>query len=190
MDRTIGLLVAMIALVAAASAPLIFAPTVEESIDDPIRDLNFVGSNRRPDLRAIADIRTAEVRQEGDLLVFEAELSVEVPHEVKGGYYDVAWHVDGTTEWSLTVSIGHEVVGSYVSKSTGGGRSTVTGGFPGEVLVEGRLVTISIDPAQLADFPDAFRWKVTTRLNMGATDSRLAEVYDYAPNGRYANFRL
>lgn len=190
MKTKLTILGSLLAVALTATAWLVFAPVVEETVEDRPGDLALEGSARRPETKGIADIRFAQVYREDGRLIFDTTVSLALPESINGGYFDLRWDVDGRTDWVVVATFTSGVEAAVIRRETGLGRSTVSGDFPGEIEVEGDLVRIALDADALADFPSRFRWKLTSRLNYQQSNPGIAEVYDYAPEGRFANYRL
>ncbi len=173
-----------------AGASLTLAVEPEERIQDRPLDFKLSMSPRRPPEKAIADIRAAHVRSDGDAVVFEATLSSPLPRSVAPGYFDVYWDIDGDTDWRLTASVESRLYATLVSAETGSGKSTSDGSLPAQVTAEGAILRVRLDASAVEGFPQAFRWKLTTRLNMQAAYKGVGVLYDFAPEGRFGNYHL
>lgn len=190
MNRLIVAIAVSLALAFVTTTTLTFAVEPEEIVEDRPRDLKLTLTPNRPVQKALADIRFAQVHRDGDSVVFEATLSATVPQVVTGGYFDMTWDIDARSDWRLAASLENGINATLVANETRSGTSTFDGSFPGTIEVDGDTIRIVFQPKAIAGFPDGFRWKLTTRLNMRASEPNVGVVYDYAPDGRLGNYHL
>ncbi len=143
-----------------------------------------------PDPADVADIDFAEVRAEGDQIVFEARLGMKIPKRIKPGSLDLRWEVyeEGENTWLVTANLDVGPNASVVGLVNDFGGSTVLDSFPGDHEVNGDTWIIRIDPTELPDFPEEFSWRLETTYDRIAGAANTAVVKDQAPKEGFGDF--
>ncbi len=133
---------------------------------------------------AVADIEFAEVRREGNSLVFEARLGAQIPKKIKDGSFDLRWDINVNNAGAFIVA-GNLDVGenaSIVGLVNNFGASTLDESFPGEMEINGNIWIITITPEDIPDWPEDFQWRLTTTLDGKAGDPKSGLAEDSVPD--------
>ncbi len=131
-----------------------------------------------PELVAsIADVTQAEVRADGDELLFEAQLAAPLPQPLKTSALELRWDVraEGST-WTLSVTIDKDAQAAVFS-DTGYGSGTVDQTLPGSLEIGKQSVLVRLRPGDIEAFPSEFEWSLATTLRAfrNAVDSPRVE---------------
>lgn len=138
---------------------------------------------------SIADLTAAEVRPDGNLLVFEATVAAPLPQRLKKSALEFRWDISGETgeSWTLTITMDRIAKVSLFS-GAGYGAGTVDHTFPGDLTVEDDRIEARLDPAQIDDFPEAFDWTLSTTLRAFRNEPDSPRVEDRFPDQDSATF--
>lgn len=152
--------------------------------DDPSDDVAVGGGEGPPEDATLADIARAEVRRDGDRIVFEATMTKEVPEKVPGGSLEFRWDIseDGDETWIVTANVSSQLSAAVISQNTGYGSSTIDDTMPGSVAVEGATVTVTLRSGRIDAFPPSFDWMLKTTLDGDFADPASAVATDSAPD--------
>lgn len=185
-----------IVIVIAAIAVLVYFLSTGGSepigtFEDPSGDVE-VGAGENPATEtALADIVSAEVRTDGEEIVFESKLGAPIPRKLKGESIDVAWKIfEGSNQtWSLSfnLDIGPNV--SLFSPATNFGSGTFDDTLPGDFEIQGDVLVIRIRPADVPNFPAEFTWRLETSLDAGVGEPGSALAEDRAPDTGSGQYR-
>ena len=193
MDRK-RLLVAF-AVVAVALASVIALLVTGEAVplrsfEDPAGDPAVEEGKKPPTDTTLADIRNAEVTDDGDEIVLETQLGTTVPKEVDEGSFGLRWEIyeGGDSTYLITANLDVGPNASIIGEQTGYGASTLDETLPGSLEVVGDRIAIRIDPDGIPEFPDEFEWVVTTTLDGDQGDPQSARAEDRAPDQGYGEY--
>ncbi|HYO61901.1 MAG TPA: hypothetical protein VEU29_08395 [Actinomycetota bacterium] len=187
MDRKRLYVVLAVVLTAVASVVvLLFTGEAEpvRTFDDPGGDA-LVGEGKNPPVDlTLADIKSAEVREEDGEIVFEAKLAGQVPDEVTDGAFGIRWEVyeDGDSTYLITANLDVGPNASIVGERTDFGGSTLDESFPGSLEIAGDAIAIRLRAEDVPRFPDEFGWVVQTSLDGDQGDPKSARAEDRAPD--------
>lgn len=139
---------------------------------DPSGDLRVVegeqprGAADLPVAASIADIVEADVRRDGDELVFTATSASSIPQELERSSLEFRFDVseDDRNTWIVSATVNVTVTAAAVSQVTAYGSSTIDGTLPGSVEVSDETLTIRLEVSRIEDFPDSFEWALSTNL--------------------------
>jgi hypothetical protein len=157
---------------------------------DPSSDVVVEGERNPPPDLSLADIARADVRPDGDGIIFEATMATAIPDQLKEGGLEWRWEVieGGTPTWIVSANLDLGPNATVLSQRTDYGASTIDGLLPGTVVVEGSTITIRIERPAIASFPSSFNWTLTTSLDADRTEARSALAKDSAPDGGPGEF--
>ena len=143
-----------------------------------------------PEDPSIADISSAEVRREGDRLIFEATMASEVPSSVDDGSLEFRWDIseEGRDTWIVTASINVEANAAVTSQKTAYGSSTIDDSMPGSVEIDGDVLRVSLRADRIDSFPKTFAWKLKTTLDGSRADPGSGTATDSFPGEGTAPF--
>ncbi|HEX2295832.1 MAG TPA: hypothetical protein VHN37_11030 [Actinomycetota bacterium] len=187
MDRKRLYVVVGVVIAAVASVVVLLLTGEAEPVrtfEDPGGDAMVGEGPSPPSDTALADIKTAEVREEDGEVVFEAKLGAPVPDEVPQGAFGLRWevHEEGDSTFLITADLDVGPTASILSERTDFGASTLEDSFPGSLEVAGDTITIRVDPAEVPRFPDEFAWLLKTSLDGDQGDPQSARAEDQAPD--------
>ncbi len=182
----------MFAVVAVAIASVVVLLLTGEAepvgeFSDPTGDV-VVGEGKNPPADStLADIRTAEVRQEGDEIVFEATLGAAVPNRFPDGTFGLRWEVyeGGDSTFLITANLDVGPNASIIGEQNGYGASTIDEKLPGNLEIDGDTIAIRLQADQVPDFPDEFGWLLQTTVDGDQGDPRSATAEDKAPDNGF-----
>lgn len=160
------------------------------TFDDPAGDTNLgEGENAPPDA-TLADIRSAEVREEDGQVVFEAKLGTTIPDELPEGSFGLRWevHEEGDSTFLITANLDVGPNASILSERTDYGGGTLDESFPGSLEVVGETMTIRLDADEVPQFPDEFAWLLKTSLDGDQGDPQSARAEDQAPDSGFGQY--
>lgn len=152
-------------------------------------DLTYIEGRARPNrqqgdlVASIADVIEADVRREGDSLVFSARTAAALPQPLKISALQFRWDVsseDGGT-WTVTATV-EKTTEATVFSSTGFGVGTVDDTLPGMVTVTKETIEVHVDVSQIPEFPKAFEWSLTTTLRAFRDEPDSPRVEDRYPD--------
>lgn len=147
-------------------------------------DVTTLEGPKAPVDTALADIEFAEVRRDGDEVTFEARLGADIPKKLKGMTFDLRWDIEGPDFGQFILS-GNLDVGpnvSLVGIKNNLGTSTLDDTLQGTSEIEGNVWTITLQAGEIHDFPDKFKWKLTTSLDGKPGDPTSGRAEDTAPD--------
>lgn len=152
--------------------------------DDPSNDVAVGEGEAPPEDASPADIERAEVRRDGDRIVFEAKMTQDVPKEVPGGSLEFRWNIseNGDETWIVTANLSSALSAAVISHNTDYGSSTIDDTMPGSVAVDGDTVTVTLRPVRIDAFPNAFDWTLKSTLDADFADPASAVATDSAPD--------
>ncbi len=160
--------------------------TFEDPSGDPI-----VGEGKNPPAdTALADIRSAEVSEDGDEIVLEAKLGAVLPERLEDGAFGLRWevHEDGESVFLITANLDVGPNATIVGEENDYGSNTLEESFPGSLAIDGDTVSIRIRPEDVPDFPESFAWLVQTSLDGDQGDARSARAEDRAPDQGFGEY--
>lgn len=187
MDRKRLYVVLGVVLVAVAAVVVLLAtgsPEPVETFSDPGGDARVGEGEGGPNDTTLADIETAEVREEDGEIVFEVSLGATVPDELPDGGFGLRWevHEAGDSTFLITMNLDVGPNAYIVGEPTTYGASTIDETFPGSLEVTGETIAIRLDPDEVPKFPDEFAWVVKTSLDANKGDADSARAEDQAPD--------
>ena len=152
--------------------------------DDPSDDVDVGAGEGAPEDATLADIARAEVRRDGDRIVFEATMTKDVPEKISGGSLEFRWDISesGDETWIVTANVSSQLSAAVISQNTGYGSSTIDDTMPGSVAVEGDTLTVTLRAGRIDAFPRAFDWMLQTTLDADFADPASAVATDSAPD--------
>lgn len=184
----LGALVALIAgivILLASGGPVESGDASPESDSgEQTGDVVVAEGPEPPAETAVADIVEASVRKRGSTLVFRARMAERIPPRVKGGGMSWRWDIyeAGAGTWILSSNLDIGPVTSLTSTQSNYGSSTFDDTFPGTMVVEGKLLTITLRPEGLEDWPEDFEWVLGTQLDGAQGNPRSALATDTLPD--------
>ncbi len=193
MDRTRLYVVLAVVLVAIASiVVLLFTGEAEPvpSFQDPSADV-VVGEGANPPAdTALADVRSAEVREEDGQIVFEAQLGAPIPNKLRDGAIGLRWEVyqGGDSTFLITANLDLGPNAYIVAEQGDFGGSTIDETFPGSLEVAGDRMAIRLDAGDVPDFPSEFAWLLKTSLDGDQGDAQSARAEDQAPDQGFGEY--
>ena len=183
------------AVVAAALASIVVLLVTGEaepvrSFEDPSGDARVEEGDNPPVDTSLADLRAAEVRSEGDEIVFEAKLGATIPNELTDGAFSLRWEVyeGGDSTFLVTANLDVGPNASIVGELNGYGASTLDEQLPGSLEISGDTIAIHVRAGEVPDFPDEFGWLLLTSLDGDQGDPRSARAEDRAPDQGFGEF--
>ena len=185
----------MIAVVAAAVIAIVVLLVTGEAVpvrtfDDPAGDTAFDDGQDPPDDTTLADIISAEVRSEGDEIVFEAKLGAPIPDEVPEGSLGLRWEVyeQGDSTFLITANLDVGPNASIIGEKNNYGATTLEEDMPGSLSVDGDKFTIRLEAGEIPDFPDKFAWLLLTSLDGDRGDPQSGRAEDRAPDQGFGEY--
>ena len=154
------------------------------AFEDPAND-QTVGQGSAPPLQLeLGDILFADVRHEGDEILFEARLGAPIPKRIKGGALDLRWDISehGLDTWILSANLDVGPNASIVSQESDYGASSFLDTLPGRVELQGDRFLIWLDPSEIPGWPQAFGWRLQATLDGKPGDPSSALAKDLAPD--------
>lgn len=187
------LLVALIVVLGVGSIVFLLttggvAPTSD--VSDPSGDAVQGPGPAPPTQPPLADVVRAEVRRDGNEVIFESQLSAPVPNKIKGGELEVRWDLfeEGQATWMVAGSIDIGPSASIISHETNYGVGTFDDTLPGGIQVDGDTVRIRLRPAEIEDFPTEFDWALSTSLDGDRGEAQSARVEDRTPDSGFGTY--
>lgn len=154
-------------------------------------DVTTIEGPKAPVETALADIQFAEVRRDGDEVVFEARLGTDIPKKLKGMTFDLRWDIEGANFGQFILS-GNLDVGpnvSLVGIKNNLGTSTLDDTLQGTSEIDGNVWIITLNADEIHDFPKEFKWKLSTSLDGKPGDPTSGRAEDSAPNSGTAEVK-
>jgi hypothetical protein len=154
------------------------------TFDDASGDVSIGNGTNPPKNPDLADVVSADVRREGDALVFHARMDRAIPKRVENGSLTWRWDVyeNGTGTWILSADLDLGANASLASTQTDYGSGTIDDTLPGDIEVEGDSLTITVRPAEVDGFPSDFTWTLGTSLDGDRGNPTSAQASDAVPD--------
>ena len=193
MDRKRLYIVLVVVLAAVASiVVLLFTGEAEpvRAFEDPTGDAIVEEGDKPPTDLTLADITSAEVREEDGQIVFEAKLGGEIPSKLQDGAFGLRWEVyeEGDSTFLVTADLDVGPNASIVAEQSNFGGSTLDESFPGSLEVSGDTISIRLDGGEVPDFPAEFAWLLQTSLDGDQGDPQSARAEDRAPDQGFGEY--
>jgi hypothetical protein len=193
MDRKkLAVVFAVVAVALASIIVLLVTGEAEpvRTFEDPGGDAVLEEGDKPPTDTTLADIRSAEVRSEGDEIVFAAKLGGDVPNEVAEGSFGLRWEVyeGGDSTFLITANLDVGPNASIIGEQNGYGASTLDEQLPGGLEIEGDTIEIRLNPSEVPDFPEEFGWLLQTSLDGDQGDPQSARAEDRAPDQGFGEY--
>jgi hypothetical protein len=156
---------------------------------EPSGDVVVADGPEPPAETELADIVDATVVVHDSSVVFRARMARSIPQRVKGGTMSWRWDIydNGAATWILSADLNVGPTASLHSTQTNYGSSTFDDTLPGKMVIEGDRLVITLHPADLEGWPDAFEWTLGTSLDGAQGNPRSALATDVSPDeGRIA----
>lgn len=186
------------ALALFAAAVVLFVVIRGGGVEESAGDLTYVPGTSEPNAEdipsevpaSIADIVAADVKSDGEGVIFTTEVASPLPNELDDSSLEFRWDVsgDGGGSWIVSATLNVALNAAVVSQGTPYGSSTIDGTMPGEVSAAGPKVTVAVRPDEIEGFPTSFTWKLSTTLIADRTDPGSARAEDAAPDEGTATF--
>jgi hypothetical protein len=147
------------------------------------------GDNPPTDL-TLADVRSAEVREEDGEIVFEAQLGGPIPDRLRDGAFGLRWEVyeGGDSTFLVTANLDVGPNASIFAEQGNFGGSTIDETFPGSLEVVDDRISIRLDPGEVEGFPSEFAWLLKTSLDGDQGDAQSARAEDRAPDQGFGEY--
>lgn len=193
MDRKKLFVVLTVVVVAIASIVILLVtgePEPVRSFDDPGGDV-VVGEGKKPPIdTTLADIKSADVTEDGDEVVFRAQLGGPVPNRLPDASFGLRWEVyeDGDSTFLVTSSLDIGPNASIVGERNDYGASTIEEQFPGSLEIDGDTISIRLRTEDIPDFPEEFGWLLQTTLDGNQGDPKSATAQDKSPDNGFGEF--
>lgn len=187
-------LVAVLVLIAVGGLVLLLATGGEETpatLADPAGDVVLDDGSNPPDDITLADLRNAEVVQDGADIIFRATFATQLPSKMRPGELEVRWDVaeEGVDTWQVSARIDQlGLAAAIVSNETDYGAGTFDDSFPGEARIVGDQLLLRIRPGDVPQFPSGFDWRLSTSLDGDSGNIESARAEDEAPNAGSGRF--
>ena len=193
MDRKQLFVVMAVALVAVGAIVVLLATGGAEPIpvfDDPTGDIVVEEGRNPPVDTTLADIRSAEVRTDGDEIVLEATLGVAVPKQLRDQTFGLRWeiHEGGDSTFLVTANLDVGPNAAIIGEQNDFGANTIDETFPGSLAIQGDRIEIRLDADQVPDFPDEFGWILMTSFDGDRGDATSALAEDRAPDQGFGEY--
>lgn len=183
------------AVVGAAIASIVVLLVTGEAepvrtFEDPAGDAQVEAGDNAPADTTLADIRSAEVRSDGDEIVFEAKLGGEIPNRLPDAAFNLRWEVyeEGDSTFLVTANLDVGPNASILGEQNGYGASTLDEGLPGSLEVTGDTIAIRLRAGEVPDFPQEFGWVLLTSLDGDQGDPQSARAEDRAPDSGFGEY--
>ncbi len=193
MDRKkLAVVAAVVAIALVSIIALLVTGEAEpvRTFEDPGGDAAVEEGDKPPADTTLADIRSAEVRSEGDEVVFVAKLGGEVPNKVDEGSFGLRWEVyeGGDSTFLITANLDVGPSASIIGEQNGYGASTLDEQLPGSLEIEGDTIEIHLRASEIPDFPGEFAWLLQTSLDGDQGDPQSARAEDRAPDQGFGEY--
>lgn len=156
-----------------------------ELAKDPAGDVSVSEGDSPPQEHSLADIRSARVYLQASQIVFEAEMAVAIPDDLKSERMSWRWEVleGGSETWIVSANVdGGEPVASVLHPQTGYGASTTDDTLPGGIDWTGKTLYVRLNIAEIENFPTTFIWRLESSLDGDRRDPGSAVASDTAPD--------
>lgn len=182
--RSLLILGVIVLVVAAAVWLLSGAGDSGGSTSDPKGDVVVTTGPKRPADIKLADLIGGSIVLENDAAVFDATVNQNVPDALDGEAIAFRWEIteNGQVTWIVSASVDVERTASVVATQFDYRSSTIDQSLPGDLVVEGGTVTVTLETEGLEGFPSAFDWTLRTELDGDRTRSPSAVAKDSVPN--------
>ena len=133
---------------------------------------------------SLADISAADVRRDGDRLIFEATMATDLPGSLPDGSLEFRWDIsEGDRDtWIVLAAINVETHAAVTSQRTQYGSSTIDNTLPGRIEVDGDVLRVTLNIDKIDDFPETFGWRLMTTLDGLRADTGSARATDTVPD--------
>lgn len=154
------------------------------STSDPKGDVVVTKGPKRPADIKLADLTEGSIVLEDGSAVFEATVDQNVPDALDGEAIAFRWEIteNGQVTWIVSASVDVERTASVVATQVDYRSSTIDQSLPGDLVVEGGTVTVTLETDGLEGFPSAFDWTLQTELDGDRVRSPSAVAKDSVPN--------
>ena len=162
----------------------------ESGGDDTGDDVVVDSGPRAPRQPDAADIQDASVTLEDGELTFTAVMGTEVATP-EDGSFEWRWEIEegGIQTWILTANVALEPTAHLIATQKDFSRSTIDDSLPGDVSIEGDVVTVTLEVDRIEDFPGTFQWNLQTTLDASREGAGSATARDRAPDEGTFEFR-
>lgn len=139
---------------------------------------------------SIADVTQAEVKADGDDILFKADVAAPLPQRLKTSALEFRWELTGDdgSDWTLSVTINEEAQASVFS-DTGYGSGTVDQTMPGSLEIGDQGVTLRLLATDIEGFPSGFDWILATTLRAFRNETESPRVEDRFPDEDAIEFK-
>ena len=136
-----------------------------------------------PTRPAAADIQEAGVAGDDGELTFTARMGADVP-ALEDGSLEWRWEIEegGQQTWLLTGNVALDPTAHLIATQKDYSSSTIDETLPGDIAIDGDLVTVTLRVDELDGFPTIFRWRLLTTLDASRSQARSATAHDQAPD--------
>jgi hypothetical protein len=134
---------------------------------DPKGDVVVTKGPKRPQGITLADLTKGAVRFETGVAVFEATVDALIPEELEGEAITFRWEINesGQPTWIVSASVDVSRTASVIATQVDYRSSTIDESLPGELVVEGETVRVTLRTEELEGFPSSFDWTLHTELD-------------------------
>ncbi len=193
MDRKRLYAVLAVVLVALASiVVLLFTGEAEpvRTFEDPGGDVVVGAGEKAPTDLTLADVRSAEVREEDGAVVFEARLGGPIPDKLPDAAFGLRWEVyeGGDSTFLITANLDVGPNASIIAEQGTYGGSTIDESFPGSLEVVDDRIVIRLDGGEVAGFPAEFAWLLKTSMDGDQGNPQSARAEDRAPDEGFGEY--
>jgi hypothetical protein len=138
---------------------------------------------------SIADLTSAQVINEGDEIVFTAEVAAPIPQPLRTSALELRWDLTGDDDssWTVSAMVEREALAAVYTAS-GYGAGTIDDTLPGSVEVNDKGVTVRLRTDEIEDFPEAFEWSLASTLRAFKNEVDSPRVEDRYPDEGSADF--
>lgn len=155
----------------------------ESGGDDNEGDVLIEDGPQVPTQPDAADIQEASVAVAGDELKFTAVMASDVP-TLDEGSLEWRWELEegGIQTWILTANVALEPTAHLIATQKDYSSSTIDDTLPGDIAIDGSLVTVTLRVDDIDGFPGTFQWTLLTTLDASRGVARSATAHDRAPD--------
>ena len=173
----VGLIAGAVWLFASASGP-------GGSSEDRSGDVVVGKGPKAPKEPAVADLRSASVEIADGTAVFEARVEGDIPDSFEDEAIEFRWEIteDDRMTWIVSASLSIEPTASVVATQFDYRSSTIDRSMPGELVVEGMTVRLTLEISEIERFPEAFAWTLESQLDGDRSKAGSAEAGDVIPD--------
>lgn len=154
------------------------------STTDPTGDVVVTKGPKRPADIKLADLTKGSIVLEDGSAVLEATVDATVPESLDVEAIAFRWEIteNGQVTWIVSASVDVERTASLVATQVDYRSSTIDRSLPGDLVIQGGTVTVTLETDGLEGFPSAFDWTLQTELDGDRTRSPSAVAKDSVPN--------